>query len=82
MVKKYSVETLCISDSRYWIPDPLSVEYRFRIPIVRGILDSKAHDSRFRNPDYFSWGDTIKRTENGEYLDRIYRDKRLFPKKI
>ena len=27
-----SVEMLCISDSRYWIPDPLSEEYRFRIP--------------------------------------------------
>lgn len=32
MVKKYSVEMLCISDSRYWIPDPLSEEYGFRIP--------------------------------------------------
>ena len=29
-----------ILDSRYWIPDSLSVELGYRIPIVCGILDS------------------------------------------
>ena len=31
-----------ISDSRYWIADSLSVELRFRIPIVSGIRTPKA----------------------------------------
>ena len=89
--RKVLDSALCISDSRYWIPDPLSVEHGFRIPIVRGIPDSKAQDSgfhkqkfsRFRNLDYFSWGDTIKRTQNGEYLDTEFTEIRDFsPKDI
>ena len=42
-----------IPDSRYWIPDPLSVELEFQIPIftlnskaLSCIPDSKGHDSR------------------------------------
>ena len=31
-----------VSDSRYWIADSLSVELRFRIPIVSGIRTPKA----------------------------------------
>ena len=36
-------------DSRNWIPHSFSVELGFRIPIVSGIPDSKAQDSRFHN---------------------------------
>ena len=32
--------TPSLPDSRYWTPDPLLVEFGFRIPIVRGIPDS------------------------------------------
>ena len=61
-----------ILDSRYWIPDSLSVELGYRIPIVCGILDSfscipipqaqdlKFHQQkfpRFQNSDSLSWGD-------------------------
>ena len=60
-----------IPDSRYWLPDSLSVELGYRIPIVSGIPDSfscipdsTAQDSkfhpqkfpRFQNPDSLSWG--------------------------
>ena len=38
-----------IPDSRNWIPHSFSVELGFRIPIVSGIPDSKAQDSRFHN---------------------------------
>ena len=54
-------------DSRYGIPDSLSLELGFRILIliVSGISDSKAQDSRFRkqkfprfrNPDSVTWGE-------------------------
>ena len=61
-----------IPNSRYWIPDSLSVELGFRIPIVSGIPDSiscipdsTAQDSkfhlqkfpRFQNSNSLSWGD-------------------------
>ena len=36
-----------IPDSRYWIPDPLSLELELRIRIVKGIPDSKAQDFGF-----------------------------------
>ena len=60
----------CILDSRYWITNSLSVDLGFRILIVSYSLsrftDSKAQDSglhqqRFRNLDYLTWGDKIKR---------------------
>ena len=51
--------TLWIPESRYWIPDSLSVELRFRILVVCGIPDllswipdSKAQDFRFHKQKF------------------------------
>ena len=51
MVKKYSVETLCISDSKYWIPDPLSEEYGFQIPNSNRLRDSGLQGPGFQIPE-------------------------------
>ena len=57
--------TLWSPDSRYYIPDSLSVELGFRIPdSMRCFPDSKAQDYgfpkqkfvRFQNPNYLKWG--------------------------
>ena len=40
----FGIPRLWIPDSRYWIPDPLSVELELRIRIVKGIPDSKAQN--------------------------------------
>ena len=62
---------LWIPDSSYRITNSLSVDLGFRIPIVsyslNWFIDSKAQDSGFheqgfRNLDYLTWGDKVKKT--------------------
>ena len=40
----FGIPRLWIPDSRYWIPDPLSVELELWIRIVKGIPDSEAQN--------------------------------------
>ena len=56
-------ESKTILDSKPWIPDSLSVELGFRIPIVSGFIpdslsciqDSKAQDSGFHSKNFKCW---------------------------
>ena len=63
-----------LSPPPYWIPDSLSVELGFRIPIVRGNLDSLSRipDSSAHDSGFLSRGDMIQGWILGEGAGGAY----------